>query len=1284
MLRAKTVEIATIRLLDQHVSRVLAGGVRPSAAELVELIRQINPTGRGLPAKETQRRYQLKSRLQSLLLRRFGEDVEILVEPGREDVVLLRCRGVERGDAAHAILAELDDDARSMVQHHLDSAGAAVHEAPPPMELLRPTSRARAEQTPSNPGSSASTSELLRQGRAAMAEYDYESARAHFEAALRSSGGALVAALPLCELLVDHLAADEDVLNLVPLLAAEAVAHAAVRAQLALASARLGEQREAERWLRGLDDAAAAPVWLALAQRALADQAAEAATEYLERARALCAPAADVLRLSEALAELQRVKWRSQEVELERCIREESVERVEVAARALLKHWPESPAARRALALVAQQRRKEQGERLCQEALQALAQGNVELAAQKCRLAREHGLVPAELEQGIQIARQEREQAQLQACVAELTCARACAEALGRYLQLPQQLRVDVRRAAGNPILDWLEALELPRASASTQAAIEAVLALQHAETLPDPAAVLAALLPHEKTLERLDHARRLLARTQATLRVRRHQQTEEQLTRAEAELVAEELAAAEQRLAGVQLRGLDAPVRERMRQLKERLVRRQGFLCRVDDLQRYLAADDLLRAQEEVTGLLDLCEPVERPNWAARQLEIAERIRQQWCLREFSLSGTGLADLLHTQAALDYAACEMETFHTQADRELILAHSHGGWLILFIVDVQDATVRQALTLRTPKPLVRPRVIVGQQRVYVVSAEHALVLDWTHKTVCAWKDLRTFVPPEERIELVCGVPGTDYLWICSGGQFPERATVVDARRWRARRVLQASPTLQPYLGGPAPAMTAFDYDDGARLYDASGALGAELGLPERQTFGLAIHPTRRGSVALLAEPPPDAPEAPLPLALVEVNSKAKELRLEGSHYEQASALITSLAEQLAFVAHYSSQGIELQAYGATESGLQRIWRTRCAQGCVFVQDLGAQHVRALFPTRGGLALAKLGRTPPAVPQGGESTRELPSLSGRLWCQADPLELPGAVQQQLRERRTDAQRRELIEQLRAQYAPDVAVLLAMTTWVLLAQRSRHLDFIEGLHPGHPLLAYYRTDLAVAQQSFAEAGRYIEAIEVEQLPPRIRRHFLHLVGIVRMRAGNLRGARQAWKRAARQPGMCRVEICIEWLDALHAAHRPIQEASHQSRLQILAHGLRIAERDLACGDFEGARRSLEHPAILATKEIQSLARLAAAYLNLPSIVATDGLRFLHKALVLTRLCSWRPDSWNADGVFLPRTQWGAERLKSLQVAAQAWIREHLGPPWVHDSQALPSEDPIEDEF
>jgi hypothetical protein len=48
---------------------VIAGRVRPPPArELIELIRDVNPTGRDLAAKEVARRYAQKSRLQSVLM----------------------------------------------------------------------------------------------------------------------------------------------------------------------------------------------------------------------------------------------------------------------------------------------------------------------------------------------------------------------------------------------------------------------------------------------------------------------------------------------------------------------------------------------------------------------------------------------------------------------------------------------------------------------------------------------------------------------------------------------------------------------------------------------------------------------------------------------------------------------------------------------------------------------------------------------------------------------------------------------------------------------------------------------------------------------------------------------------------------------------------------------------------------------------------------------------------------------------------------------------------------
>jgi hypothetical protein len=90
---------------------VLAGRVRPTAVELLDLIHRVNPTGRELPAREAELRYRQKARLQSLLVRSFAGEITVVPDPEREGTVSLLHRGRGR-DACHAVIAELDEDAR--------------------------------------------------------------------------------------------------------------------------------------------------------------------------------------------------------------------------------------------------------------------------------------------------------------------------------------------------------------------------------------------------------------------------------------------------------------------------------------------------------------------------------------------------------------------------------------------------------------------------------------------------------------------------------------------------------------------------------------------------------------------------------------------------------------------------------------------------------------------------------------------------------------------------------------------------------------------------------------------------------------------------------------------------------------------------------------------------------------------------------------------------------------------------------------------------------------------
>ncbi len=241
---------------------VIEGRARPTARDILALIHDVNPTGHDLSQKEAARRYVQKSRLQSLLIHRFPD--EILVEPGDEPGVIGLRHRASGADACHAVLATLDDDARSWAQMQLDLGGDDVE-----------SERALTPIAPEGPGSlppdapldGLSTAEILRRGRAALSDYDYTAARDCFAAAM--DRGDREAGALLLSVLVESLGLDEEALALERRLPREALDEPEVRLLLALAAARVHQRERALRLVRAESGDAAAEVFVALTRGAL-------------------------------------------------------------------------------------------------------------------------------------------------------------------------------------------------------------------------------------------------------------------------------------------------------------------------------------------------------------------------------------------------------------------------------------------------------------------------------------------------------------------------------------------------------------------------------------------------------------------------------------------------------------------------------------------------------------------------------------------------------------------------------------------------------------------------------------------------------------------------------------------------------------------------------------------------------------------------------------------------------------------------------------------------------
>jgi hypothetical protein len=99
---------------------VLSGRVHADVRTLMRLIHEVNPTGRRVALRAREHRYGLKSRLQGVLIAEYAGDLDVTPDARDENLVTLRHRVL--GDACHARLSDLDDDARSWVRMQLDLA----------------------------------------------------------------------------------------------------------------------------------------------------------------------------------------------------------------------------------------------------------------------------------------------------------------------------------------------------------------------------------------------------------------------------------------------------------------------------------------------------------------------------------------------------------------------------------------------------------------------------------------------------------------------------------------------------------------------------------------------------------------------------------------------------------------------------------------------------------------------------------------------------------------------------------------------------------------------------------------------------------------------------------------------------------------------------------------------------------------------------------------------------------------------------------------------------------
>ncbi len=1248
---------------------------RPDARRLFALIHDVNPTGHELPVAVEQTRYALKSRLQSLLIKHFRDDLLVTVDPDHPGVIAFRHRHLGL-DACHAVLETLDGDARSWVMFELDVSAGAASSAPTNASKGLPAGPRKRRQ-----GDVAATElfePLIQRGRDAIEAFDYDTARTCFDQALTRTGGGASAALPMLELLVDLLAADDDALAVESRLSPESHAVPEIRALLALAAARAGQHTRSKVLLQGAASGRVADVLAALTESALKESSVDEAVRWLAALVDREPGHRDRDRYERAVGELRARERAPAEEALERSIEAEDLDAMESRAKGILSRWPESEIARRAMRAVRDGLRRREIARLTADARQALSAGDPDRATTAIEGLRSLGPVDPTLEEALARAIAERtahDDTRKVAQTVELLAARDLAAGLRAYLALSSKLRACVRPQAGGETLDWIEKIEGSAARFSDKEIVTAVQALYEARSLAsggDPSGALDLIGHHEAALRHVAAARDLLASCRQQIATLHRARATDDIRAAREALAAQDENTARRLLGRIDRAHLDTETLDEAARVEVEIASRIRVRETKELINALLADGDTLGARNEASRLVDLSVGEDALRWTAQRDALSAQVRREWRVCEIS-GGSDLQELGDLSLGL-HSGEYPYSWLLPDGREMVVAVAHGRWVYLRLVDRVDRRVTRRRILKSPRVFDTCDVSVEANGVWVYGGGCVIHLAPTTWEVLRWWDLTRMVEPDDMIDNLDLAPGGRYAWLrLDRGRLRERTRVIDLDRSRVQREFQLAYLPQPLRGSNDVAMVCTGLEPGGRLLTARGTSGEIDRSPDDQSLRAAApHPSGTGFVALTGSAADSDGNVADQLTLQVSGPHGQWTRcgvIADAYPEGFNALATSRDARMTFAALSTGENnFSLLTLAPSPEGVVIARRMEIAVPVLaLVQDAATHHVVAVFPTEEGIDSLTLDADTDALPDIGLN------FVGRSALLAPPFfcgpEFPGEAGLDIAWRITQTPRAERILLARIlcethAHEPHRLISLAVAFKAAFERKALReiAEFAYARFSGDPLIGLLRGDSAADDQRWDVVRDTLRSIDDATLDPEALHHRDHLLGLSLLYLGDADEAHRVLSRRYLEANPCNLGAYLDLADVARAAQSSsgiLSEAAVRGRslaARVLV-AIQNADRAFARNDPCAAITVLHRPIVLGGRERQSLGRLAAAHL---AVSPTNGARWFQKALALAIFCTAHPLTVHVFADLpVPHGRWDDARLDTIAHDAHEWL-------------------------
>ncbi len=1292
---------------------LLVERIPATALDLIRMIHRINPTKEEVGPQKAAHRYRLKARLQSLLIRRFGDGLSVeQPDVNQPQLIGIRLRNFSE-DACHALIHELDEDARSWAQRQIDERQHdRLQDFPELRDLPKPDSPAPPAQ-PKPTLTERSEEELLQLGRKALDEFDYEKSEALYRQALQRSEGGLQAALALLEILIEHLAADEKALALSGSFSASTLKDKGIRIRLATAHARLDRIEPALATIRRIVEPEAAPVYYLAAKHFIAQQEEGQALNQLASLKA-CGSTEFVLgtgQLEREIRSLQARRLEPLEAQMLHRWQAGAVEEAANAAHRILSLMPENKAARKVLSDLEKKAQQDQIEILRKQAGEARAGRDFKREADCLSRILAMGESTPRLKRLLAEAQNQAVRQREKAEVDDLVSGWSDGErekTLLAYSGLNTSQRERVRARIQNPHFTWMETALAAPGAVKPLKRVRAVLALgQYTEMLhsgADPQQVITQLRLHEKILQNLPQAREILLQAETRLKSLEDESRKRLLAEAEDFLAANDFLMAGERIEQLK----DFALGETDRQRFEPLQRRFFHYQKVHRLRKRY--EDSVGRKDEVASrslaghLARLLEDGSSPYWVDRVSEHTAAIRTQWGLATAEIPGLPKC---YGSIGLSPNSAMGSCLLLPGGRHVMIATAHDRWVFLRVFDLNDRRFHRGYLLQAPRSLAFVQGTIDGNTVWINDLTgQVFQVGLDPFDILFWHDFGALTAGNGDYEEALFCPQGRVLWLRKSGtakNLDEDFEIVHIDRARGSRRLKSTGiperfhaggeyriVLQDLLAGPVRIYT----DDGKALetytLETSGPVhhaavhpnGTDfifLAYDDTGALDPVIDPQMRGDLMLVLEVKPDP------------NKKHKPIKIFNSDGEADHGIATSLDHGTVFVHFFQDNeersGRRLAAWKPSKQGFKMIFNAPAPQNLMLSSDETSRGVAAVafspFEFEGHL----LADQPPVF--SADLVDTLPA------AKIPPFEAPwtcfwptgkinaSSMAYMLRLRDADFKEyRRMIREIKKNApADEIAGLVYALERMLRLEEAENLKrLMREKYPDHYLVRIELAEEASRKSDWPAAVDLLQGLPRGGLDDGSARHLCHLLGMGYFILEEVQKALDTWREGlAYEGGQCELEPYIDYAEAalwLPESRKRRQAASAAARMLSIFEQI---DRHLAEGQWEQAIATVESMFPLTHADRLILARLAYAYIQ---VDFTPGeMRWVCKVVALAHFLDCFKAAYQKDPVLPPCIEkWPQERLAEVARNAEHWLANCTapGPPGIRPPRLLGLDD------